>query len=80
MTITPIGNIPVDIYIDQHRLQREYYDQKKQVEEFQDKKIELNERVLEAYFEKLDRQAIYNKERQYQSAPADIGRFLDIKV
>ncbi len=80
MSITPIGNIPVDTYIDQHRLQREYYDQKKQVEEFHNKKIELNERVLEAYFEKLDRQAIYNKERQYQSAPADIGRFLDIKV
>ena len=80
MTITPIGNIPVDTFIDQHRLQREYYHQKKQVQEFQDKKIELNERVLEAYFEKLDRQSIYNKERQLQSAPADRGRFLDIEV
>ena len=80
MSVTPIGAMPVNTVIEQHRLQREHYEQKQQIQEFHNKKIELNKRVLEAYFEKLDRIAIYNKERQLQSAQAEQGRFLDIKV
>ena len=80
MSITPIGAMPVDTFIEAHRLQREQDEQKKQIEEFHNKKIELNKRVLEAYFEKLDRIAIYDRKRQLQSAQADQGRFLDIKV
>ena len=41
MSITPIGAMPVDTFIEAHRLQREHYEQKKQIEEFHNKKIEL---------------------------------------
>ena len=44
------------------------------------KKINLDKRMLEAYYAVLDRLQTYNQQKQLERAKAEQGKFLDIEV
>ncbi|MBR19868.1 MAG: hypothetical protein CMA64_06945 [Euryarchaeota archaeon] len=60
--------------------QREHYEQQKQITKHQNKKIQITELMLKAYWDNLDRFSLYNKQSQLERAQAEQGRFLDIEV
>ena len=47
---------------------------------FRFKKINLDKRMLEAYYAVLDRLQTYNQQKQLERAKAEQGKFLDIEV
>jgi len=57
-----------------------FHQDKKRIQEHNNKKILLDKFVLEAYYEKLDRYALYTRNKELQSAQAEQGKFLDIEV
>ena len=63
----------------QERLENFHYDQKR-IQEHNNKKVLLDKQMLEAYYEKLDRYALYTRNKELQSALADQGKIIDIEV
>tara|TARA_B100000085_G_scaffold283046_1_gene312842 strand:+ start:1736 stop:1936 length:201 start_codon:yes stop_codon:yes gene_type:complete len=63
----------------QQRLDNFHQDQKR-IQEHNNKKVLLDKLMLEAYYEKLDRYALYTRNRELQSAQAEQGRILDIEI
>ena len=71
-------------YVAQKRLQQEklqeHYDSKDRIQEHHNKKVNLDQRMLEAYYAVLDRLQTYNQQKQLERTQAEQGRFLDIEV
>tara|TARA_B100000123_G_scaffold162669_1_gene120467 strand:- start:30 stop:302 length:273 start_codon:yes stop_codon:yes gene_type:complete len=71
-------------YVAQKRLQQErleeHYANKNRIQEHHNKKINLDKRMLEAYYAVLDRLQTYNQQKQLERAKAEQGKFLDIEV
>ena len=53
---------------------------KNRIQEHHNKKINLDKRMLEAYYAVLDRLQTYNQQKQLERANAEQGKFLDIEV
>ena len=74
--IQSVNNIRLEAF----ERQRQHYEEKRIIQEHHNKKLEINEMLLKAYYANLERFETYNQQRQIQHAQADQGKFLDIEV
>ena len=74
--VSAVNNVAVDPI----KLQYEYYVNKQNMLEHQNKKIVLTELMLEMYYKRLEQLTTYNRQKQLEYAQAQQGRFLDVQA
>ena len=74
--IQSVNNVRLEAF----ERQRQHYEEKRIIQEHHNKKLEINEMLLKAYYANLERFETYNRQRQIQHAQAEQGKFLDIEV
>lgn len=73
------SSIVAEKRMQQQRLEKFYYD-KKRIQEHNNKKVQLDKSLLEAYYARLDALALYTRNAKLQAAQADQGKLLDIEI
>ena len=73
------SNIVAEKRMQQERLEKFNYDQKR-IQEHNNKKVQLDKLLLEAYHARLDALALYTRNAKLQAAQADQGKFIDIEI
>ena len=68
-----------DTYIVERKRQDRFNEQKR-VKEHNNKKVMIDKLMLKLYYERLDRLATYNKNKQLERAQVEQGRLIDIEV
>ena len=63
----------------QDRIEKHYNEKIEQQERVREKRL-LDKRMLQAYYERLDRLATYNAQAQLNRARAELGRLIDITI
>jgi|TARA_A100001388_G_C28329217_1_gene293646 hypothetical protein len=81
--VTPINQATdpnrIEARLLQDRIEKHHNEKIEQQERVREKRL-LDKRMLQAYYERLDRLATYNAQAQLNRARAELGRLIDITI
>ena len=82
-SVTPIhqanNTYTIEARLLQDRIEKHHNEKIEQQERVREKRL-LDKRMLQAYYERLDRLATYNAQAQLNRARAELGRLIDITI